>query len=103
MLTANIALNPGTFAPDGNYTPADSESARQWTPIGSENEEYLGTFDGNGKIVSGMYIFSAISASQLGENIRLEIYKGDTAIGSHCSTYELVYRFAMDKTDLQTR
>lgn len=28
----------------------------QWTPIGSESNRYTGTFDGNGKTVSGIYI-----------------------------------------------
>lgn len=28
----------------------------QWTPIGSESNRYTGTFDGNGKTISGIYI-----------------------------------------------
>ena len=41
-LTANIVL--------------DCDKDNQWTPIGSGSEPYKGTFDGNGKTISGIYI-----------------------------------------------
>ena len=51
---SNINLNPGiTFKENGTYTggiPA------QWTPIGTNAKNYTGTFDGNGHVISGLYI-----------------------------------------------
>lgn len=41
-LTANIVLN--------------CNENNQWIPIGSESNRYTGTFDGNGKTISGIYI-----------------------------------------------
>ena len=42
VLTANIDLNN-----------------KPWYPIGSDSNEYTGTFDGNGKTISGLYIDSS--------------------------------------------
>lgn len=54
ILISNINLNPGiTFKENGTYTggiPA------QWTPIGTNAKNYTGTFDGNGHVISGLYI-----------------------------------------------
>lgn len=57
-LMDDIVLNDGTFDEDGNYTAPDGSSAEpnQWVPIGTGNNKYNGTFDGNGKTVKGLYI-----------------------------------------------
>lgn len=56
ILKDNIKVNPGTFASDGKYTPEKDENVRTWTPIGTKiYNKYVGTFDGNGKTVSGLY------------------------------------------------
>ncbi len=57
-LMNDIVLNDGTFDADGNYTAADGSAAEpeKWTPIGTDNNQYRGTFDGNGKTVKGMYV-----------------------------------------------
>lgn len=57
-LMNDIVLNDGTFDADGNYTAADGSAAEpeKWTPIGTDNNQYRGTFDGNGKTVKGLYI-----------------------------------------------
>ncbi len=55
VLLADIDLNPGyTFHSDGIYTGGDAPE--QWTPIGSMNNRYTGTFDGNNKTIRGLYI-----------------------------------------------
>ncbi len=46
-LTSNIVLNYGT---DWN------EKSNIWTPIGSDSSPFLGTFDGNGHQINGVYI-----------------------------------------------
>lgn len=58
LMTADIALNPGTFASNGTYTPAGSENAVEWTPIGTDEATYYfsGSFNGGGHTVSGIYI-----------------------------------------------
>lgn len=54
-LTDNITVNPGTFAANGTYTAKNGETVRTWTPIGNATNKYTGTFDGNGKTISGLY------------------------------------------------
>ena len=54
-LTADIDLVEFCHAADGTkYTEELS-----WTPIGSYRKEYRGTFDGNGKTISNLYINAA--------------------------------------------
>ena len=57
-LMNDIVLNDGSFDADGNYTAADGSTAEpeKWTPIGTDNNQYRGTFDGNGKTVKGLYV-----------------------------------------------
>ena len=57
-LMNDIVLNDGTFDADGNYTAADGSTAEpeKWTPISTDNNQYRGTFDGNGKTVKGLYV-----------------------------------------------
>ena len=57
-LMNDIVLNDGTFDADGNYTATDGSAAEpeKWTPIGTDNNQYRGTFDGNGKTVKGLYV-----------------------------------------------
>ena len=64
-LTDNIVINPGTFTSDGTYIPKNSETARVWTPIGNANNLYIGSFDGNGKTISGVY-YNYSSAEDVG-------------------------------------
>ncbi|MCD8048835.1 MAG: Ig-like domain-containing protein [Clostridia bacterium] len=55
VLTADVAVNPGTFNSSGSYTAYASESVTEWTPIGSESYPYTGTFDGQSHTISGLY------------------------------------------------
>ena len=55
-LTADIDLNPGcTYNPETNQW---SGSPLTWTPIGTENAPFTGTFDGQGHSITGLYIDS---------------------------------------------
>ena len=51
-LTANIVVNENVLKEDGTLNKG---SFRAWTPIGNGSQEYAGTFDGDGKTVSGLY------------------------------------------------
>lgn len=68
-LEADIDLNPGyTFAADGTYTysgEAEAPGLKSWTPIGNSIRWYTGTFDGNDKTVSGIYINNGPSCQGL--------------------------------------
>ncbi len=57
VLMADIDLNPNKWEDDGkgNITFTD-DSAEQWTPIGTRDEPFTGTFNGNGHTISGIYI-----------------------------------------------
>ena len=48
ILTADIVVNEGAVS-------AETTDVRVWTPIGKRTCQYTGTFDGNGKTVSGLY------------------------------------------------
>lgn len=67
-LTADIVLNDGTFAEDGNYTPGPSSAAlTEWSPMGNQYRiaAYSGTFDGAGHTIQGVYCNSYRGASGL--------------------------------------
>ena len=67
-LTADIVLNDGTFAEDGNYTPGPSgaDTPTEWTFIGCDyNKAYSGTFDGVGHTIQGLYCNSNSKAPGL--------------------------------------
>lgn len=53
-LTENITVNESVPDFDGTYE-GDTTALRSWTPIGGMELAYTGIFDGNGKIISGLY------------------------------------------------
>ena len=56
VLTDDIDLNPGMEINDDGTVTGNPE---EWTPIGNSSQQYSGTFDGNGKTISGLYIDSS--------------------------------------------
>ncbi|MBE6735114.1 MAG: hypothetical protein E7563_07230, partial [Ruminococcaceae bacterium] len=52
ILTADIVVNEGVM-------DKTSTDARVWTPIGNKSNKYTGTFNGNNKTISGLYISDA--------------------------------------------
>ena len=70
MLTANIDLKGYCYKAD----KTQSLNELSWVPIGNETNKYKGTFDGNGKTISNLYI----NASQ--ENMGLFGYILDSTI-----------------------
>ena len=59
----DITVNSGVLNADGSLNT--SGSFESWTPIGNANAFYSGTFDGNGKTISGLYV-NAESTSLIG-------------------------------------
>ena len=51
-LTKNIVVNQNVLKADGALNEG---TFREWTPIGTKINVFSGTFDGNGKTVSGLY------------------------------------------------
>ena len=56
-LTANITLNDKVLE-DGGRLVGSTNALKSWTPIGNNDNPFAGTFDGNNKTVSGVYIES---------------------------------------------
>jgi len=52
-LGENIALNDTT---DWENWNENTKGLRQWSPIGCKSQPFKGTFDGNGKVIRGVYI-----------------------------------------------
>ncbi|MCQ2061102.1 MAG: InlB B-repeat-containing protein [Fibrobacter sp.] len=54
-LTADIVVNEGVLNEKGDLS-GDSLSFVQWTPIGTDDNPYMGDFDGAGHTISGLYL-----------------------------------------------
>ena len=63
-LTANIVVNEDVLTESGELN-GDGSDFRVWTPIGNNDNNFLGNFDGNGHTVSGLY-FNDSSADNVG-------------------------------------
>lgn len=63
-LMNDIDLNPGTTfnISDGTYS---GNTPTEWTPMGTEDFPYCGTFDGAGHKISGLYVHSIANYSGL--------------------------------------
>ncbi len=56
-LTADIDLNPGMdLTLDSNKKLVTTEGLKEWTPIGTSSKKYAGSFDGQGHVISHLYI-----------------------------------------------
>lgn len=53
ILTADITVNEGVL--DANKDLVSRSDFIEWTPVGSANNTYTGTFDGKGYTISGLY------------------------------------------------
>lgn len=95
-LTADIDLNPGyTFDENGDYrTDEGAGTLVTWTPMGNDTNPFSGTFEGNGKTISGLY-FNDTSVNCVGlfgyskgtiQNIGIEdsYFSGSYHVGGIC-------------------
>ena len=58
-LTADITINSNVLNEDGSLNGDAATTFNQWTPIGDNYaNRYIGTFDGKGHTISGLYIHS---------------------------------------------
>ncbi len=73
ILTDNIVVNEGVMT-------SESTDARDWTPIGNRDDNYAGTFDGNGKTISGLYFDFAIDL--WGNNVGLIGYMSGGSVSN---------------------
>ena len=64
VLTENIVVNTGVLKSDGTLAD-DTSGFTSWTPIGNSSNQYIGTFDGQGHTVSGLY-FNNTNAYNVG-------------------------------------
>lgn len=55
-LTADITINSGVLNSDGSLNTSASANFDEWKPIGTSSQPFIGTFDGNNKTISGLYI-----------------------------------------------
>ena len=89
-LTASITVNTGVS--DQND---DDGKFAAWTPIGSTAAPYIGTFDGQGYTINGLYcklkgdyagLFGSIGEGGTVQNVRLarSYFYGDSYVGSVC-------------------
>ena len=55
-LTADITLNSNVLNENGELNTGAGANFTPWTPIGTNTKPFTGTFDGNNKTISGLYI-----------------------------------------------
>ncbi len=88
-LVADITVNEAVFNKDGNLIENTNE-LREWVPIGSSENAYNGIFDGNGKIISGLYanmgnigLISQVGESGIVRNVGIvaSMIKGSSQVG----------------------
>ena len=58
ILTTNIIVNSGVLTSQGYLNTSNMSKFVAWEPIGNDPGYYTGTFDGNGKVISGLYLNS---------------------------------------------
>lgn len=63
VLTADITINTNVLDENGDLIKNDNY--RTWAPIGNGSNQYIGTFNGNGYTVSGLY-YSEFSTRYIG-------------------------------------
>ena len=63
-LTKNIVVNEAVLDPESDPNEGDF---RPWTPIGTVDNAYSGTFDGQNHTISGLYFSGSQSAGLFGE------------------------------------
>ena len=61
-LMADIVVNDSVLSADGTLNGPDSIYT-SWTPIGTYNNKFGGTFDGQGHTISGLYFNSTINSN----------------------------------------
>ena len=55
----NQTVDPDAHAKLMNDINLEGNATNQWTPIGNDAHQYIGTFDGDGHTISGLYIGSS--------------------------------------------
>ena len=58
VLTSDIVINENVLDENGNLND-DGSGLRQWAPIANESNSYIGSFDGQDHIISGLYLNSS--------------------------------------------
>ena len=103
-LTENITVNSNVLNPDGTLNTANSVSFTAWTPMGSQNLPYTGTFNGDNHTISGLYfndsgknyvgLFGYNNGSIEDVGIIESYFKGKDYVGSVCG-YNIVEWFLL--------
>ena len=99
VLTANITVNSNLLSllqfdsETGEVT--NGENFTSWTPIGNRNNQYTGTFDGQGHTISGLYfntstefvgLFGLVESGGSVSNVGVvdSYFKGEDLVGGVC-------------------
>ncbi len=82
VLLNNITINDSVLRADGSLIGGADSALFAWTPIGTSSYNYVGTFDGNGHTVSGLYFNNTTNSSYPvgGNHVGLFGYVSSTTI-----------------------
>ena len=93
-LTQDITVNGGVLDKDGDSN--DPAKFKPWTPIGTLNSPFKGTFDGQGKTISGLYfnnseqsyvgLFGCVGSGGIVKNVNVtdSYMSGKWSVGGIC-------------------
>ncbi|MGI6499922.1 MAG: leucine-rich repeat protein [Anaerostipes sp.] len=88
-LVSDITVNTGVLNKDGTFN-GNGENFRVWEPIGNDDNQYSGTFDGKGHTIQGVYVNSTNNYVGLvgynngtieNVNVADSIFKGKNSVG----------------------
>lgn len=102
VLLNDIVVNEGDLS---GYDGVSENNWKEWTPIGNDVSFYMGTFDGAGHSVSGLYLdtatadfigfFGVVAGTVKNIGIENSYFKGNMAVGGICS---YIYNGTVEKS-----
>ena len=102
VLTNNITVNTGVLDKNGELASDDTSKYLKWTPIGTEDNAFIGTFDGKKYTISGLYFddsnesycglfgFVGTGGKVVGTGVLDSYLKGDVHVGGICGRNESI-------------
>ena len=102
VLTNNITVNTGVLDKNGELASDDTSKYLKWTPIGTEDNAFIGTFNGQDHVINGLYFddsnesycglfgFVGTGGKVVGTGVLDSYLKGDVHVGGICGRNESI-------------
>ena len=96
VLTNNITVNTGVLDENGELASDDTSKYLKWTPIGTEDNAFIGTFNGQDHVINGLYFnddqaenvglfgYVITEGSVVNVGVKDSYFKGKEKVGGIC-------------------